>query len=775
MSAPLSPPRVEKQSSLKQIPSPFKVLTFDFESNTLTHKNHRVYKLTIYFNKNRTLEYTSLKKSKVIEVIKKASSSTKGADETQRETWDSSIITEFIKYQEKAVRKCEEIGGGSKENWYAVHFFDFIIIQDVDGRKKFEAFLSALFEDLRVLEDNKLFIIIGNGGAGKHGMIEFMAQQQELKETVVAWSFDHSGPNFKYAKTLHYGITYEPHLENHLKQQKQIQTPLAFFVNNLALISPRTDILGIKETLKWHEQTYWSKLNVFNQDANYKLQKFGMPFIHRFCEDLWKTSYLSRRGVSKNVLKKLISKWEGVYITRYNHSAIGENDRMMFVLGTYQLLNYLYFLKSNSTSVRNLTHEIPETQEKYDDIPGLDFDILMNMFMIWDLGNTSLIVDRIMDHWESTCMIRNQTYFPPNVRDYSFEKDKYHLNDVAFIAEYKEKNDDFKDEDRLVGYDLQKPNSHYINNYAQIWSPTNYDRGDKLSEQLKNNVWVNTFINKFNNLKCGKMCARVKTQLNIYRNPRDDETFENLSKRYNNAYGKASHLLGKYFVNEWLSNNLEEVGMLSTSFIAKDDLSAKDGVRYKYSVQGCLGHQWQVIKIDQTNVPKHEKLEVKEFVSLLTFLNKKFQGYSSNYMTEFIGEIITISDEDARLSSDEDANEELDEIWWKDVPTKKEGTIFILELSGYNSVGLKYLGKNTKPCYQTINDQTFDTTTRRDLCKDTYVPTTVRFLKNKIKNDDELREHFKKDIESFNKKESLKKKELVETLCSFYDQKYVQK
>lgn len=754
MSAQISIPTVQKQGSFTNIPSPFETLTFDFGSNTLKHKNHRVYKLTIYFNKNRILESTfASESSKIIETASSWTSS-----KTQGENWDSTIITAFETYQQEAVRQC-----GKENDWYAVHFFDFIIIQDNVTRSKFEAFLSALFKDLSFLEREKKFIIIGNGGAGKHGMIEFMAQEKAFEGTVVAWSFDHSGPNFRYAKTLHYGITYEPHLENHLMKQRQIQKPQAFFVNNLALISPKTDFLDIKETLLWHETTYWSKLNQRNQDANFKLQKFGMAFIHRFCEDLWKTYYLSREGVSKNVLKELISKWEGVYITRYNHSAIGENDRMMFVLGTYQLINYLYFLRDDPTGIRKLTHENP------DDIPGLDFDNLMQMFMIWDLGNTSLIVDRIMDHWESTCMIRNQTYFPPNVRDYSFENEKYHLNDVAFIAEYKEQHSDFVDEERLLGYNPRNPKSHYINNYAQIWSPNNYSRGDILATILEDKTWVNDFIKKFDNLKCGAMCTRGAS-FNIYRVSTSDETFDKLSKRYNNAYGKASHLLGKYFVNEWLSNNLEEVGMMSTSFIAKDSLSANDGIRYNYSVQGCLGHQWKVINIDRTNVPTHEILSMKQFGDLLRFLNEKFQGFNSKYMTEFIGEIITISDEDATLTN-EDGTKLLDEIWWKDDPIRIKGTIFIPEPNEYNSVGLEYIGKNTKPCYQTTNDQTFDTTTRRDLCKDTYVSTTIPFLEGKYKRhglDEQLsRENI--DYQKFNKKQ------LVETLCSFYDQKYAQK
>lgn len=49
-----------------------------------------------------------------------------------------------------------------------------------------------------------------------------------------------------------------------------------------------------------------------------------------------------------------------------------------------------------------------------------------------------------------------------------------------------------------------------------------------------------------------------------------------------------------------------------------------------------------------------------------------------------------------------------------------------------------YLGKNTKMCYQTINDETFNSTNRRNTCKDTY----SIFKKDNLKQNNNMHKTF---------------------------------
>ena len=92
--------------------------------------------------------------------------------------------------------------------------------------------LKLLLEEYE--NEGKLFII-GNGGAGIAGLIAFVANKN--LDYLFVWSADHSLPNFRFRRTLHAAITYEPNIEAYLSLKRtaggEDVQPYILTVNNI--------------------------------------------------------------------------------------------------------------------------------------------------------------------------------------------------------------------------------------------------------------------------------------------------------------------------------------------------------------------------------------------------------------------------------------------------------------------------------------------------------------------------------------------------------------
>jgi len=281
-------------------------------------------------------------------------------------------------------------------------------------------------------EENNVFII-GNGGAGIAGMIAFVACRNP--NHLFVWSADHSMPNFRFSNTLHAAITYEPNIEEYLQQKKEIWQPITIFENSFQLVLPpegddRLNIaVLVKEletiTINSYDETKpsipnWSKLELSSKVQIDSRRIIGLAFFIRFFEDLYAVHTDTCSG-------SCMDKWTQCYATRYNHSAMGENDKLIFILGAMTFIN---FIKYNlNVKIDNL----PYTE--YAKLNDLTIEILTKMLLIpnYQPNMYSLLLDRILDIWESTATIRNPTWFPNDVMDYALQNNVYHCNDTAFL------------------------------------------------------------------------------------------------------------------------------------------------------------------------------------------------------------------------------------------------------------------------------------------------------------------------------------------------------
>tara|TARA_A100001015_G_scaffold318497_1_gene438570 strand:- start:926 stop:2917 length:1992 start_codon:yes stop_codon:yes gene_type:complete len=260
---------------------------------------------------------------------------------------------------------------------------------------------NDILEKLKNAENKSKFCIIGNGGGGIAGLIAYIATLPESKDSIIAWSADNSFPNFKYRNCLHCAITYEPHVEQMLTDNDQFYTPPKIILNNpMALcIPPNGDYLKIRQKLNEME-SYRSKNKISNGR-----RALGLAFFARFFEDL----KIAQDHLESNITKK----WHGCYASRYNHSAIGESDKTMFILGAHEY--YTYVIQNDKTRDDFFKLLIISSSER---------------------DNVPLILDRMLDLWESTCVLRKPDWFPASIMQYSFLNNKYLMNDTAFLQSH---------------------------------------------------------------------------------------------------------------------------------------------------------------------------------------------------------------------------------------------------------------------------------------------------------------------------------------------------
>jgi len=124
----------------------------------------------------------------------------------------------------------------------------------------------AMEPALRAAFDYGRTVVIGNGGFGASGGIEFLAKKYNayLAEKLsrcgsrqahcekylpvnVIWYAGDSNENMKASEKLDLAITYEPVLEDRLKRNGLVREVLPLFVNFFGLIVPKEDPLGVKQ------------------------------------------------------------------------------------------------------------------------------------------------------------------------------------------------------------------------------------------------------------------------------------------------------------------------------------------------------------------------------------------------------------------------------------------------------------------------------------------------------------------------------------------------
>jgi hypothetical protein len=175
---------------------------------------------------------------------------------------------------------------------------------------------------LDFLRDNyKKIIIIGNGGAGAMGMIQHFANSSEqfFKDNILIWHFGNSNENMLLSHFLHIGITYEPNIEKmylnreikHYNANKDevYNAYTTIFIDKLAIYIPKRDKLGFRKTFKNKNTMFKDRCwNSYERIFFFLFDKAIKEFLDNKTE------------------KSILQKYKEAYVSRYDHSAIGEHD-----------------------------------------------------------------------------------------------------------------------------------------------------------------------------------------------------------------------------------------------------------------------------------------------------------------------------------------------------------------------------------------------------------------------------------------------------------------
>lgn len=269
--------------------------------------------------------------------------------------------------------------------------------------------------------------IIGNGGAGVAGFVYLLANEPELNDITLIWHGGNSDVNFKYSFALNIGLTYEPHIEQEFIKKlggdpkKDIQT---LFINKLKIFIPDGDPLKLRYRV--------SKSKKKNDSHAIIGESLVESFMH-----------------GHTIRKKAI----GRYASRYNHSAIGEHDKILMTAGARKIVK--------DRKKLDLGFGVPRKNDK---------------------------IERLSHILGQTAIVANQTWYPPSVLAYSLKNDCYHLNDESFFCDVLNKGE--ISEDNIL-------DSLWINNPCQMWRQP-YNR-TPIAERVINFLQGNEeFIYKFN-------------------------------------------------------------------------------------------------------------------------------------------------------------------------------------------------------------------------------------------------------------------------------------
>lgn len=316
-------------------------------------------------------------------------------------------------------------------------------------RTRFANHLNTVKEDSTALQSSidaffrfmvkhkEQICIIGNGGAGVAGFVQLLAHEPEFHNYILIWHGGNSDVNFKHASALHMSITYEPHIEQafvvaHGGQAEDVKT---IFINKLKLYIPDDDPLNLVRNWNKH-----CKGKPMSPHLSLGLALFA--------------SAINKHGTLRD-------KAFGRYASRYNHSSIGEHDKMMFVHAANRLISSQYGCKLNLGFVN------PQKEHR---------------------------IERLSTLMGQTFVVANQTWYPPSVLDFSVQNGCYHLNDEVFFCNLL--NDS---QPKLKEFNVF--DAVHIDNIAQLWMTPAYNNhtpSRNIFTYLTTPKTNKLFIEKFN-------------------------------------------------------------------------------------------------------------------------------------------------------------------------------------------------------------------------------------------------------------------------------------
>lgn len=271
--------------------------------------------------------------------------------------------------------------------------FDYILRDSVTER--------VLLDFMQEREKRGKLIIIGNGGSAGCGLLLKVANMASMMDYTIVWHGGDSDENFEHSYAMHAGITYEPHRELQFlelnKDTTDIKTEATMatvFVNQLSLVYPKT--INFEEYYKslCTDVTAWKTWNTH--------ERYGYALVRWVLSD-----------------GKRLSHGKFGYISRYNHSAIGEHDRIMWTLGCAR------FIETHNDIKTDVATMLSEIVRKY--------------------------------------IVRDQTLYPSTMKDTAERMEApFYLNDLGFI--------DISSENHLG---MLKGET--IDNPAQLWFTPMYD------------------------------------------------------------------------------------------------------------------------------------------------------------------------------------------------------------------------------------------------------------------------------------------------------------
>lgn len=155
---------------------------------------------------------------------------------------------------------------------------------------------AAVLDFMDARERAGTLAIIGNGGAGGCGL--FLVIADRIPSLTVVWHGGDSDENFEHAYAMHAAVTYEPHMELRFLADngERRRRATTVFVNRLLLVYPDARFGTYFESLPSRRSPH--------ERVGYALVMWAMRHPRTF-----------------------------QYLSRYNHSGIGEHDRLMFTLG----------------------------------------------------------------------------------------------------------------------------------------------------------------------------------------------------------------------------------------------------------------------------------------------------------------------------------------------------------------------------------------------------------------------------------------------------------
>ena len=221
-------------------------------------------------------------------------------------------------------------------------------------------------------------VIIGNGGAGAAGWLKHVTKTwndtHKDNPLVVCWCGQHSFQNFdSFEKGLHIdaAITYEPHWEAYLGKKGKLTNTEHIFNSEMALLDAFLSPFPINKIAR--------EFGIATPDLNLEYNEQGIVMILSliccaFIMDILDSDIYSLPRHTPYV--PVESRFYKYFISRYNHSAMGEIDHYLFMKAIKRLITYLKdktkFTKLVNICLLNINNKINTDISHSDDQPYLE-------------------------------------------------------------------------------------------------------------------------------------------------------------------------------------------------------------------------------------------------------------------------------------------------------------------------------------------------------------------------------------------------------------------